>query len=459
MSVTETSVIETLARWAAGWATEGAPLPPLAEERAAEAILDTLSCILAGAGDAATRKTRAAFAAEGGAAVPCIGGRVATAGHAALVNATAAHALDYDDTFRPLMGHASAVLVPAVLAAGQAAGIAGRQLIAAYVVGLEAQAALGAAMNPGHYAAGWHATSTVGAVGAAAGAARALGLDAAGIARAMTLAVSMAAGVKGQFGTPAKPLHAGLAARNAVEAALLARAGLSGRLDIVEQGFGFARLYAGAGEPFATVLARLGAPLAIEAIGLTPKRHPCCASTHNTLDMLLDLKARHGFGAADVAAVDTLVGTINRNNLTYPAPENEMQARFSMQYCVAAALQADRLRIADFTPAAVADPARRALLPLVAMRAWPPEEEDPSGYVEHRLRVTLKDGRDLTAARSMEKGTIDDPLDEEDRLFKYFDCCEGHLDGSAAAELYDRLRRLAHAPDIAFISDALAAAR
>ena len=139
--------------------------------------------------------------------------------------------------------------MPALLAVALARGASGRSLVDAYLVGLEAQAAVGRGVNPSHYTLGWHATSTVGCIGTAAGVAWLNGLDATGIARAMSLAVSMAAGVKGQFGTPAKPLHAGLAARNAVEAAALAACGMTGRIDILEAPQGFRELF---GEPDAT---------------------------------------------------------------------------------------------------------------------------------------------------------------------------------------------------------------
>ncbi|RDJ19928.1 MmgE/PrpD family protein [Bosea caraganae] len=445
------TIIESIARWG----NETTAFAPLARERATHAILDTVGCILAGADDEATAMTAAFLDDRWQGPATAVGGKRATPGHAALVNGTAAHCLDFDDSFRPLMGHASAVLVPALLAVAEARGATGAQLIDAYLVGLEAQAVIGAGMNPRHYALGWHATSTIGAIGAAAGVARLLGLDAPGTARALSLAASMAAGPKGQFGTPAKPLHAGLAARNAVEAGLLAATGLTGRLDIVEHRFGLQALYGTEVENWQDILARIGAPHSIEAIGLTPKRHPCCASTHNTLDMILDLKAAHGFAAAEVAAVETLVGSINRNNLSYDAPVDEMQARFSMNYCVAVALEQGRLSIADFTPAAVARPAIRSLLPLTTMRAYAPEEEASSAYLPHKVTIRLKDGTVLRAERDMERGTLADPFDEADRRAKFMDCCAGYFDEARAGDLYDRLCAVEPQGSLVFLSQAL----
>ncbi|HEY0210659.1 MmgE/PrpD family protein [Acerihabitans sp.] len=446
------NMLEYLARWS----RNGEGFSLAARQGAAEAIRDTLACMIAGAGDPVVQMTRQAYRASltAGASV-AIGGGAGAPGVAALINATAAHALDYDDTFRPLMGHASAVLVPALLATAQAAGADGRQLVASYLVGLQAQAVIGAVMNPGHYAAGWHATSTIGAIGAAAGAAWLLGLDEAGILQAMCLAISMAAGVKGQFGTAAKPLHAGLAARNAVEAAALAAAGMRGNPGIMDHPFGFASLYAAAGRPWQEAIADTGKLHVIEAIGLSPKRHPCCASTHNAIDMLLDLKAAHGFAAQDVILLDCLVGSINKDNLPYTEPANEMQARFSMHYCLAVALANNRLRLADFTPDAIFDPAIRRFLPLTRMHAADPAREDKSGYVTHKLSVHLRDGRRLCAARAMAKGDLSEPFGSDDRREKFFDCCHGRLDQQTANELYEQLHHLDRQDNIEFIAGAL----
>lgn len=432
----------------ADWSRSRPAFSPLARLRAHHAIADTVGCMLAGIGDQATQAVREAFASgigpEGAAAVA--GGGRATEAIAALVNGTAAHALDYDDNFRPGITHASAVLVPALLAVAQGRATSGQAFVDAYLIGLEAQAAVGRGINPAHYTIGWHATSTVGSIGTAAGTAWLMGLDAAGIARAMSVAASMAAGPKGQFGTPAKPLHAGLAARNAVDAAALAAAGMTGRLDILECPMGIAELF---GDDSAAGWERmvLASPHVIESDGLIPKRHPCCGSTHNTVDAILDLKAEHGFGAGDVEAVDTLVGIANVRNLAYPDPQDEMQARFSMHYCVSLALLQDRLSLADFTPEAVGRPEIRRLLSLTTMRAYDKSEE-AAGRQPHRVTIRLKDGRLLKAERLEARGSIAVPFDDADRQAKFADCCAG-MPGAAA--LYARLTDIDAAANLGFL--------
>jgi 2-methylcitrate dehydratase PrpD len=442
-------VIELIAQWTAAEHR----FSDLARLRAKHAVADTIACMAAGIADAAPLAVRRSFADEIAAGPSLvIGGGRASAAVAALVNGTAAHALDYDDNFRPGSTHASAVLVPALLAVAQAEKASGRQLLEAYLVGLEAQAVVGRGVNPSHYTAGWHATSTIGAIGTAAGVAVLLGLDAAGIARAMSLAVSMAAGVKGQFGTPAKPLHAGLAARNAVEAGKLAATGMTGRPDILEAPQGFLELFGGP-NPSGWAELALDAPHSIESHGLMPKRHPCCGSVHNTVDAILDLRARHGFTAEDVVAVETRVGIANLRNLAYPEPQDEMQARFSMTYCVALALLQDRLSLNDFTPTAVARPHVRRLLPLTTMTAYSVDEEGAAGgRPPHRVTIRLRDGRVLEAERREAKGTIADPFDDTDRRAKFDDCCRALLAAPARDAIYGALERLDDAPNLGFLA-------
>ncbi|GHD56104.1 2-methylcitrate dehydratase [Thalassobaculum fulvum] len=453
------SVAGRLAAWCAG---RGKVWSDLAVGRARDAVEDTIACMIAGAHEApAVAARRAALAwGRGGATAVGTAGRL-SAPAAALVNGTAAHSLDYDDIFVPSFGHASAVLVPALLALAEERGRDGPALLDAYIVGLEMQAAVGAGVNRAHYLAGWHSTSTIGCIGAAAGCARLIGLDAEGIAQAMVLAVSMAGGTKVQFGTAAKPLHAGLGAQHAVQAAVLAEAGMTGRPEALEGRFGFLELY-GAGETrgWEGHLEGLGDTPAIETVGLNVKRHPCCGSAHNTLDCVLELQAEHGFAAAEVERVDTLVGSINVRNLMYATPRNEMEARFSMPYCVAAALHRGRLSLADFRPEAVRRPAIVAMIPRIHMTGRDPKDEptEAGTRLPHEVRIRLADGRVLERARTWPRGGVQAPLDAEDRRIKFEDCVAPVLGADAAATLRTSLGRLDRLADLSEVTAALALA-
>lgn len=453
-------VARGLAAWCAARGPDG--WSALATGRARDAVEDTVACMIAGAAEppaAAARRAALTWGRGGATAVGTAERLPAPA--AALVNGTAAHSLDYDDIFTPSFGHASAVLVPALLALAEERGRDGTALIDAYIVGLEMQAAVAAGVNRAHYLAGWHSTSTIGCIGAAAGCARLLGLDGEGIAQAMVLAVSMAGGTKVQFGTMAKPLHAGLGAQHAVQAAALAEAGLHGRPEALEGRFGFQELY-GAGETrgWEQHLAGMGDTPAIETIGLTVKRHPCCGSAHNTLDCVLELQAGSGFEAAEVERIDTLVGATNLRNLMYATPHNEMEARFSMPYCVAAALHRGRLSLADFRPEAVRRAEILELLPRINMTGRDPKDEptEPGARLPHEVRIRLADGRVLENARTWPRGGIQAPLDAEDRRIKFEDCVVPVLGVDSAAALRSSLGRLDRLADMAEVTTALVSA-
>jgi 2-methylcitrate dehydratase PrpD len=425
------------------------PVSPLATARARDAVIDTIGCIFAGAHDGATRSVAKAFASECSRTGPSwiAGYGRASPAVAALVNGTAAHSLDFDDNFHPARAHASAVLIPALLAIATVdEAISGRQFIDAYLVGLDAQAAVGFGVNPSHYNAGWHGTSTVGCIGAAAGVARLLNLARRDIAQAMSIATSFAAGPKGQFGTPVKPLHAGMAARHAVEAGLLARAGMAGRLDILEGSQGFLELFGG-DAPSGWHGLEWGDRHVIEMRGLVTKRQPGCASTHRAIDAVLELAEEVCFSEDDIASIDTLVGLSAARNLAYPDPQDEMQARFSMQYCVAAALVQGKLSLADFTPDAIHRPAIRRLMPRIVMKAYAAAQERGVERLPHRVTVTLADGRCFTRERLHAKGAIAAPLSEADRRAKFEDCLAwaGVVN---VGQIYDHLLALDQAPSV-----------
>ena len=426
------------------WCASPHAFSSIAKERAKNAISDTIGCMLAGAPDEATLSVRRALAREIGTRGPsaAMGGGRAPVGVAALVNGTAAHALDFDDNFHGATTHASAVLVPALLAIGESIGASGAALIDAYLVGLEAQAAVGKGVNPSHYTAGWHSTSTVGCIGAAAATAWLLGLDSSGIASAMSIATSMASGLKGQFGTAVKPLHAGLAARNSVDAAMLAAAGMGGRLDILESQQGFLHLYGGP-NPGGWGDLSLGATSAIETIGLATKLYPCCGSTHRAVDMLIDLKAEHGFSATDVVGMEVLVAIAHSRNLAFAAPLTEAEARFSMNYCLAVALVHEGLTLADFRAEAVMREEIRALFPLTRMSTYSEtHERDTPGRLPHELTVTLRDGTQLRASRLAARGSLAAPLTDAERQAKFLDCAAGALSLPTAHQLFNRLEQL-----------------
>jgi 2-methylcitrate dehydratase PrpD len=442
----------------ARFAVESSP-PVEARARAAAAFLDTVGVALAGSAEPAARAVQRTVApVESGAIVWGTSVR-ASAEAAALANGTAAHALDYDDMCFVSLAHPSAPLVPAILAAADlagASGASGRAALDAYVVGFEIEARLGQVMNTRHYQRGWHCTSTLGTVGAAAGVARLIGLDAAQAAHALGIAASMASGLKENFGSMVKPLHAGLAARNGVQAALLARAGLTANASAIAGAQGYlAAMDAERPADLPAVCADLDSRWEILDTGITVKLYPSCAGTHPTLDVVLDLRAEVGFTAGDVARVEVAVDRIAPTILVHDRPTTGLEAKFSMPYCVAAAVVHGRVGLDTFDDAAVRDPQVTAFLPRVTMAADPAFDSGAPALTQSRVRIRLKDGREVGGAANGARGYPERPPSEVDVRGKFLSCASRALPADDAERALGVWTDLAALEDVGIATGAL----
>jgi len=394
---------------------------------AIEGLRDVLGVILAGAGEDVPRRVTRGVARWGSGAAHVIGGGPGLPSPwAALVNGAAAHVLDYDDTFEPLGGHATAVLVPAILALGEEQESTGPELLEALVVGLEVMACVGRGANPRHYQLGWHATSTIGAIGAAGAAARLLRLDARSANHALSLAVSMAAGTRMQLGADAKSVHAGLAAKAGILAATLASEGVGGAEEALEGQWRFAEIFAGRPAPEGVMLPPTdNMPLAVQKPGLSLKAYPTCAATHLSLDGLLALRARDKFAAEDIESIETALPVTLRRNLMHDDPRTGMQARFSMTYCLATAAVQGEVGPADFEGDAIFRAPQRALMPRVSMR--PLEEPEGQPPPDTSIWIRLRDGRVLEETRQERRGSPALPLSEAEQTRKFTACASRRL--------------------------------
>ena len=439
--------IMTISRTLAEWISQTETLASgRALELARNAMIDIVGCMIAGGPDDATRRTLVAVRDLGNGRASIVGGEeMLTAPHAALVNGVAAHALDFDDNYHGNSGHATAVLMPALLALGEERGCGGAAVLDAYIAGLEAMLVIGAGVNIAHYEKGWHTTSTIGVIGTAAAAARLMELDTDGIQRALSLGFSHASGSKLQFGNMAKPFHAGMAAKNALMAARYAAAGLTAVDEPLDKPWGFRDLYIGVDQSpgYDTAAELLGPPLAIERFGLKVKVHPDCASTHCAVDGLLALMAEHGLEAADIDTVETVVNKISYDNLMFPDPKSEMEARFSMEYAIALAISKGRLRLADFRDDAVKDETVRAWLPRIKMSLSPsgdPLPTVPNGREPAKVIVRTKDGGQLEKFVQYAKGVLQNPLTDDEMWDKFDDCLGGLVDPADAADIRAHLQ-------------------
>ncbi|HEU0223559.1 MAG TPA: MmgE/PrpD family protein [Paracoccaceae bacterium] len=432
-------VAAELAEWAAGPAI---PLTPLLRQRATDALIDIIGCMIAGAGDPSTRGVLNAVRSFGAGRALAFGTAERLPGPwAALVSGTAAHALDFDDNFAPAFTHATAVSAPALLVLADELDATGERLLDAYVVGLELQARISRLLNPRHYEKGWHATATIGAIGTAGACARLLGLGPAGILAALSIASSLAGGSKAQFGSPMKSIHAGLAAKNAVLAARLAEAGITGTAEPFASEMGLQGLMAdGATQDQAEqALEGLGTSFALASHGLLVKRFPCCGAAHKTLDGIAALREAHRFEPEEVERVVTTIPALFRQNLRFDHPRTETEARFSLTYCAARVLRTGRLTLADMTPKRVNEPGLAPWLDKIRVVADPADWRGIEAIVE--TRIDLVDGRSVTIAVGEVKGSASHPLTAEELAMKFEDCCRWA--GRSDAEPYAIAREFA----------------
>ena len=430
--------------------------PPAARAAAARAVLDTVGVTLAGAVEPAARIVQHVVAQDGSGPCRVLGTPLrAGAANAALANGTAAHALDYDDMCFVSLAHPSAPLVAAALAVAEVAGAAGSALLDAYVVGFELEGRLGRAMNPRHYQRGWHCTATLGTLGAAAAASRLLGLDAASTEHALAIAASEASGLKENFGTMVKPLHAGLAARNGVVAALLAQAGMTASRAAIDGPQGLLAAMDSEHpslEPFA---ADLGTRWEIVETGITVKLYPSCAGTHPSLDALLELKRRDGFGADQIEAIEIGVDSIVPTILLYDRPASGLEGKFSMPFCAAAAMVHGRVGIDTFDAALLRDPAIAAMQDRVTMRVDPTLDATAPPLTQARVTVRLRDGRALTASANGARGYPERPASDEELAVKFRSCATATLSGPSAANALAQLNAIESVADVRILTACL----
>jgi len=448
-------VTETSIACLGGFVTAATP-PPDARARAARAVLDTIGVTLAGAGEPAPRIVREALAADGAGQCVVLGTSMRTsAANAALANGTAAHALDFDDMCFVSLAHPSAPLVPAALAAAELAAAAGPALLDAYVVGFEIEGRLGRLMNPRHYQRGWHCTSTLGTIGAAAGASRLLGLDAPAAGHALAIAASKASGLKENFGTMVKPLHAGLAARNGIVAALLARGGMTASARAIEGPQGFLRAMDSEGTAMADAIADLGSRWEILDTGITVKLYPSCAGTHPVLDALLDLRRREHFTPDDVTAIEICVDSITPTVLIHDRPSTGLEAKFSMPFCAAAAVVFGAVDIDTFEEGPLSDPRVFSVMPRVVMRVDPSLDGVGPPLTAARLAVTLRGGRVLRQEAHGARGYPERPASDEELESKFRACAKRALSEDTAGRALEILRRLEVLTDARILADTL----
>lgn len=390
----------------AGWATGPLTVSPIAMTRAADAFIDIAGCILAG-------RPSPAYLSTGGLGddAPGRAFRLATAGHA----------LEIDDYARASVAHPTTVVAPVVLALSLEQRISGQEALTAYIAGLEMIERMGEAVNPDHYERGWHATATLGTLGAAVAAGRLMGLDQRHMLSAMAIAASAAGGLKAQFGTSGKALHAGFAAMNGLRAADLARHGAEGAVDTL---CAFAEM-TGPSRP--RLPGAFGDPTAIEQDGLVVKLWPCCGYLGRLVPEAIDLATQAT--PDQIAAVEITMPPRNMAVAGIGRPRTPDEARFSPSFCVAAAMIDGALGLDHFDPSAIGRPDIACLMARTRLRAAPAQRSsrdlDPEDPDVLTLRLTS--GREVTRHCAKLPGSSQHPVTREALLSKTMDLARPYL--------------------------------
>ena len=394
-------------------------------------LLDHLGVAAAGSvtdSAAAFRRTMGRFAHDESAALPVIGaGVTAAAVPASMANAVAGHSIEYDDVHNSSSSHPGVVVYPAAMAATALAGGDERDLVRAVVIGFEVMCRAGRAADPAsHYARHFHPTGTIGALGAAAAAAAALGLDADGLNSAMGIAASMASGSM-EFlcdGAWTKRLHPALAARNGVEAALLASDGYVGTDDGIcgERGF----LAAHSDAPAPERLLEGWGEWPLEVVSTSIKRHTCCRYNQGAIDALLAISSTHGVSADDVESVVIGLPSVAVDIVAEPAaskrrPASVVDAQFSLPFGAAAALLWGRAGLSEYDEGRLDDPAARALMDRVGYEVDPEIDRAFPDKWRAWARVTTRGGDILSQWVDDPKGDPGNPFTGEECREKFDD--------------------------------------
>jgi 2-methylcitrate dehydratase PrpD len=418
-----------------------------------KSILDGLGLALAGSvaksGDLVRRHLQG-LGCSGG-ATSIIGTPMrAPARFAAFSNGTAIHADDYDDTqlavatdrVYGLLTHPTAPVLPAVLAVAESNGRSGKDLLTAYHVGVEVECKIAEAIHPRHYQHGFHSTATCGTFGAAAGLAKLCGLSPTVACVALGIAGSLSAGLRENFGTMMKPFHAGRAAESGVLAAEFATLGFTATPHILEAPRGFFRA-AGGGYDEGAIRGKLGMPWTFMDPGVSIKPHPSGSLTHPGMTLMLSLIKQHDIRPNQVERVTVGTNQNMPNALIHHRPTTELQAKFSMEFCMAILLLERKAGLPEFTDEIVNRPEVQAMIQKVDFGEHPDAEAAGYDKMTTIIEITLADGQQISGRADFGKGSPANPMSYEEVAGKFRECATfSRWPSDKAERVIDMVRRL-----------------
>lgn len=443
-----TNPLLVLAEHAASWRSR--EMPADVAHHARRVLVDWFAATLPGCSRPPATLIAAALEDEtrgGGGAVCYVTGRRVPLRHAALVNGTASHTVEFDDIYRYAVYHPGCPTIAAALAAAQAHGATMDRLLRAIVAGYEVSCRIGVAVQPSHYDF-WHTTGTVGTFGAAAAVAVLLDCDAEKTAHAIATAATMAGGLQQAFRGEgmSKPLHPGHAAEAGALAAMAAAQGMTGALDVLHGPAGFAAATSEDTGKWDKALAGIGKPYAVT--DMTVKNHGCCGHIFAALDAVRDLQLENGFTGDDVQSIAIGGYKATKDVCDRPTAKTEQDCRFSAQYTVAHLILHGGVRLAAFEPERLADAVIRALMGRVTVAL---DEECAAAFPSKRsakVTITLKDGRVLSRHQHTRKGDPDAPLTDQDLSDKFLELATDAIGAGAAKALLAQLWEGSSVPGI-----------
>ncbi|MEH6354476.1 MAG: MmgE/PrpD family protein [Marinobacter sp.] len=369
---------------------------------------------------------------------------------AAFANGVGIHADDYDDTqlatgidrVYGLLTHPTAPCLPSALAIAETQDLSGAEMMLAYHIGVEVETKVAEAISPRHYQHGFHATATCGTLASAAAAARLRGLDEETTLRALGVAASQSAGLRENFGTMTKPFHAGRSSESGIVAVDFARAGWTATDKILESPRGFFQAHGG-GYMLEAISGKLGNPWTFINPGVSIKPNPSGSLTHPGMTTMLELILKHDIKPEDVDHVD--VGTNHNmpNALIHHRPTNELQAKFSMEFCMAILLLERRGSLPEFTDGVVNRPDVKAMIEKINFGIHP--EAEAAGYDKMTtiIDIYLKNGTVISERSDFGKGSPQKPMSYDDVADKFYGCADFAMwDSNKAKALVEAVRGL-----------------
>ena len=432
-------------------------IPEAVIVRAKEAVIDGIAVTLSGySSDCATliRRYIDGLGVSGKASVLGQPGGL-PAEFAALANGVGGHALDFDDTqisdlpdrIYGLLTHPTTPVLAAALPVAEETGATGRELLTAFCCGVEVACKMAEAINPYHYKNGFHSTGTIGIFGAVAAASRLYGLDVNATRHALGIAASKSAGIRAAFGTMTKPYHAGAAAQGGVVAAKLAQMGYHTAPDALDGAWGFFQV-AGSGVDEEAIRDKLGNPYTLVHPGVSIKPYPCGSLSHPSMDAMLDLILEHDIRPENVDSIR--LGTTSNvlAALRYEKPMDELEAKFSIPFCLAILVLERRGGIGQFTDEVVLRPGVREMMAKVT--PYLHEGFEAMGFQRIRsvVEVTLKDGTQLSKEAYTSRGTPDRPMTTEELAEKFDDCAQELLSADVQKQVLERIYSLERLDDL-----------